>query len=131
MSSAPRRTEQLDHSLAVEAGPYDYYRTKYRYSDTIGQHGISVSANATSDGGYKDDSGYDQQKAILRHDYQGQAWNVRTVLDAANLKQDTAGYIEGYDGYKDSDLKQEQSQSRCLPGRLVGAPVQRRQHGAE
>jgi iron complex outermembrane recepter protein len=103
ISAAP--TTQLDHTLAVEAGPYDYYRSKYRYSDTVGQHGISVSANVTSDGGYKDDSGYDQQKAIVRHDYQGEAWNIRTVLDAANLKQDTAGYIEGYDSYKDHDLK--------------------------
>ncbi len=103
VSAAP--TAQLDHSLAVEAGPYDYYRTKYRYSDTVGKHGISLSANATSDGGYKDDSGYEQQKAILRDDYSGQDWNIRTVLDTANLKQDTAGYIEGFDGYKDSDLK--------------------------
>ncbi len=102
ISAAP--TEQLDHTLAVEAGSYDYYRSKYRYSDTFGQHGISVSANVTSDGGYKDDSGYDQQKTIMRHDYSGQEWNFRTVLDAANLKQDTAGYIEGYNGYKDSDL---------------------------
>jgi len=97
-------TEQLDHTLALEAGPYDYYRSKYRYSDTSGQHGISVSANATTDGGYKDDSGYDQQKTIVRHDYSGEEWNFRTVLDAANLKQDTAGYIEGYNGFKDSDL---------------------------
>jgi iron complex outermembrane recepter protein len=103
VSAAP--TEQLDHSLALEAGPYDYYRTKYRYSDTIGRNGISISANATSDGGYKDDSGYDQQKATLRDDYSGQVWNIRTVLDAANLNQNTAGYIEGYDAYKDSDLK--------------------------
>jgi len=103
VSAAP--SEQLDHSLAVEAGPYDYYRSQYRHSDTSGQHGISVSANATSDGGYKDDSGYDQQKAILRHDYQGQAWNLRTVLDTANLEQDTAGFIEGYNAYQDSNLK--------------------------
>lgn len=103
LSAAP--TEQLDHTLALEAGPYDYYRARYRYSDTVGKHGISLSANATSDGGYKDDSGYDQQKSILRHDYSGQDWTFRTVLDAANLKQDTAGYIEGFNGYKDSDLK--------------------------
>jgi iron complex outermembrane recepter protein len=103
VSAAP--SELLDHNLAIEAGPYDYYRSSYRYSDTSGQHGISVSTNATHDGGYKDDSGYDQQKAIVRHDYQGQAWSFRTVLDTANLKQDTAGFIEGYDAYQDSDLK--------------------------
>jgi len=102
ISAAP--TEALDSRVSLEAGPYDYYRGMYRYSDTIGQHGISVSANGTSDGGYKDDSGYDQQKAIVRHDYAGQRWNFRTVLDGANLNQETAGYIEGYQGYKDGDL---------------------------
>lgn len=103
ISAAP--TEQLDNRLAVEAGPYDYFRAKYRYSDTVGDHGISVSANGTHDGGYKKDSGYDQQKAIVRHDYRGQHWDFRTVLDAANLEQDTAGFIKGFNAYKDSDLK--------------------------
>ena len=105
ISAAP--AELLDHSLAVEAGPYDYYRAKYRYSDTIGKHGISLSANGTDDGGYKKDSGYQQQKAILRHDYNGQDWNFRTVLDAANLNQDTAGFIKGFNAYKDNDLKKD------------------------
>ncbi|MEZ5501296.1 MAG: TonB-dependent receptor [Halioglobus sp.] len=105
ISAAP--TEQLDHSLSVEAGPYAYYRSKYRYSDTVDKHGFSVSANATSDGGYKEHSGYTQQKALLRDDYSGATWDIRTVLDAANLNQDTAGYIEGYEGYKDSDLKRD------------------------
>ena len=103
ISAAP--SARLDHSLAVEAGPYDYYRAKYRYSDTVGNHGISVSANGSHDGGYKKDSGYDQQKAIVRHDYQGQNWDFRTVLDAANLDQDTAGFIKGFKAYEDSDLK--------------------------
>lgn len=102
ISAAP--TEQLDNRVSVEAGPYDYYRGMYRYSDTVGKHGISVSANAATDGGYKDESGYDQQKAIVRHDYAGEDWNIRTVLDGANLNQETAGYIEGYQSYKDGDL---------------------------
>jgi outer membrane receptor protein involved in Fe transport len=103
LSAAP--SEQLDHSLALEAGPYDYYRAKYRYSDTVGAHGISLSANGSSDGGYKDDSGYDQQKMTLRYDYAGQQWDINSVLDLANLNQDTAGFIRGYKSYKDSDLK--------------------------
>ncbi len=102
--SAPP-SEQLDHSLALEAGPDDYYRAKYRYSDTVGAHGISLSANGSTDGGYKDDSGYDQQKMTLRYDYAGLQWDINSVLDLANLNQDTAGFIKGYKGYKDNDLK--------------------------
>ncbi len=103
LSAAP--TEALDHGLAVEAGPHDYYRGRYHYRDTVGVHGISVNINGSTDGGYKDDSGYDQQKMTLRHDYAGPDWSVTSVLDAANLNQETAGYIEGYKAYEDGDLR--------------------------
>ena len=69
LSAAP--TDSLDHRLSVEGGPDDYYRGQYRYSHTLGRHGIAVSLNGSTDGGYKDDSGYDQQKMTLRHDYAG------------------------------------------------------------
>ena len=103
LSAAP--TETLDHRLALEAGPDDYYRAKYHYRNTVGRHGFSINANGSSDGGYKDDSGYDQQKATLRHDYSGERWNIRTVFDATNLNQETAGFIRGYKAYNDSHLK--------------------------
>ncbi len=103
---SPAPTPDTDHELAIEAGPNDYYRAKYHYRGTHGAHGISANFNGSSDGGYKDDSGYDQQKATLRHDYGGQLWEVTTVLDLANLNQETAGYLQaGYEAYKDSDLK--------------------------
>ena len=34
-----------------------------------GAHGLRVRINGTTDGGYLDDAGYDQQTATLRHDY--------------------------------------------------------------
>jgi iron complex outermembrane receptor protein len=103
LSAAP--TESLDNKLAVEAGPNDYYRVKYQLGNTAGAHGFSVRANATTDGGYKDDSGYDQQKITLRHDYAGDTIDTRTVLDYSNLNQETAGFISGYKAYEDEDLK--------------------------
>jgi iron complex outermembrane recepter protein len=103
LSAAP--SETLDHNIAVEAGPYDYYRGRYRYSNTSGAHGLNFRINGTTDGGYKDDAGYDQQKMTLRYDYDGQQWDISNVLDVANLNQETAGYIQGYKSYQDSDLK--------------------------
>jgi outer membrane receptor protein involved in Fe transport len=94
-----------DHALAVEVGPDDYYRGKYRYSGTQGRHGFSIRANGTTDGGYKDDSGYDEQKLTLRHDYAGDQWDFITALEATNLNQETAGFIQGFKAYEDSDLK--------------------------
>lgn len=103
LSAAP--TAELDHNVALEAGPHDYYRAKYRYANTYGQHGVSVRFNGTTDGGYKDDSGYDQQKVTVRHDYAGENFNTKTVLDYANLNQETSGFIQGFEVYKDSSEK--------------------------
>jgi iron complex outermembrane recepter protein len=103
LSAAP--TRQPDNNLSLEAGPDDYYRAKYRYGNTTGAHGVSISLNGTTDGGYKDDSGYDQQKMTLRHDFDGSQFETRTVLDFSNLNQDTAGFISGFEAYKDEDLK--------------------------
>jgi iron complex outermembrane recepter protein len=94
-----------DHSLSVEAGPNDYYRGKYSAGGESGRHGFSVKLNGTTDGGYKDDSGYDQQKMTLRHEYQGDTWQLTSALDMTNLNQETAGFIRGEEAYKDSDLK--------------------------
>lgn len=105
LSAAP--SEQQDQNIALEAGPYDYYRAKYGYGNTWGAHGVSVRINGTTDGGYLDDAGYDQQKATLRHDYESELWRVSSVLDFANLNQETAGYIQGYKVYQDSSLKRD------------------------
>lgn len=104
LSAAPTSAE--DQNLALEVGPWDYYRAKYRYGNTWGAHGVSARINGTTDGGYLDDAGYDQQKATLRYDYTGSAWDVSNVLDMTNLDQETAGYLqEGYRAYRDDSVR--------------------------
>ena len=105
LSAAP--SESYDQNIALEAGPYDYYRAKYRYGNTWGEHGVSVRVNGTTDGGYLDDSGYDQQKATLRHDYNGELWYVSSVFDYANLNQETAGFLPGYKAYDDDSIRRD------------------------
>jgi len=103
LSAAPKAG--AGQQLAVETGPDDYYRGKYRLDHVEGRHGISLRLNGTTDGGYQDESGFDQQKFTLRHDYDGDVWAFQSVVDAANLNQETAGFIEGFEAYKDSALK--------------------------
>ena len=104
LSAAP--SAQKDHTLSVEAGPDDYYRAKYHYSNTYqDRHGINLNLNGTTDGGYKDDSGYDQQKMTMRYDYTNERIDAQTVFDFANLNQETAGFIQGFEAYKDEELK--------------------------
>ena len=73
----------------------------------MGRHGLMVAANTTSDGGYKRSSGFDQHKGTLRHRFDGERYSVDSIFTATKLEQDTAGFITGFEAYKDSDRKKE------------------------
>ncbi|MBA6412520.1 TonB-dependent receptor [Parahaliea sp. F7430] len=92
-------------AISFETGPNDYYRGSYQYAAQQGSHGISLRLNGSTDGGYLDDAGYDQQKLSLRHDYDGGQWQLQSVVEGSNLNQETAGFIEGYKAYKDNALR--------------------------
>jgi len=47
LSAAP--SAALDANVAIEAGPYDYYRARLGYGNTWGDHGLSVRVNGTTD----------------------------------------------------------------------------------
>lgn len=89
------------HRLSVEVGPHQYYRGMV----SLGNSAWRLDANGTSDGGYKDNSGYGQQKLTLRNQTGSQSWKATTTFSATNLNQDTAGYITGHDAYKSSALR--------------------------
>ncbi|GAA6152454.1 TonB-dependent receptor [Pseudoteredinibacter isoporae] len=89
----------------LEAGPDDFSRAQWRIGHRSEQHATELRVSGSHDGGYKDDSGYDQQKLGLRHDYSGVQWSSKTLFSASNLNQETAGFILGKDSFKDSALK--------------------------
>lgn len=93
-------------NMSIEAGPHDYLRGKFAVSKTLQQHAIAFYGNASSDGGYKQDSGYGQQKFDLIHQYDGERIEIKNVLSVTNLNQETAGFITGFQAYKDKELKQ-------------------------
>jgi len=86
-------------SVGAEIGPHDYYRSRL----TANYGSFRLDINGTTDGGYKHDSGYDQQKATMK--YQGELGGVDVTanLGISNLNQETAGFIVGTDSYKDKD----------------------------
>ncbi len=103
----PEPADTLQQQLGAEAGPHDYVRGRYQFSNSFGAHGVYLGINVAHDGGYKRSSGYDQQKLSLRHQFEGSAFSIDTILTGTNLDQDTAGFIQGYKAYKDSDKKKE------------------------
>jgi iron complex outermembrane recepter protein len=94
-----------ENSVAYELGPHDYNRIRATSSAVSGAHGYRASLNGTSDSGYKNDSGLDQQKLSLQHRYSAQDFTMTSALHVTNLNQETAGFIQGKDAYKDDNQK--------------------------
>jgi len=105
----PRVSAQPAFSLGLERGPHDYSRLKLSGSSTLniatkGSHGLRADLSMSHDGGYRDDSGFDQQKITLRHEYNNDQLDVTTTFSYTNLNQETAGYVIGENAYRDDDL---------------------------
>jgi outer membrane cobalamin receptor len=92
-------------NVSIDVGPHSYGRVNAGYNTSQGEHAFGAWFNGATDGGYKDDSGLDQQKLNLSHRFDNGDIRVTTVLAATNLNQETAGYIEGFEVYKDSSMK--------------------------
>lgn len=95
----PAAFERGGH-LGLEGGPNDYGRLRL----TWGGDDLAFAFTGSRDGGYRDDSGVDQQKLSLGHRYRGAAVNVTSGFTAVNLNQETAGFIEGPKAYKNRSL---------------------------
>jgi len=94
--------------LDVSGSSFDRYLGNASVSDSFGEagarHGLRASLTVIDEGGWRDEAGVDSQKATLRWDFDGQSVRVQTVLSAMNLNQETAGFIQGPDAYKNSGL---------------------------
>ncbi len=96
---------QSQNSISLERGSNDYTRVETSIGSWNGTNGLRVSANAAHDGGFRADSGYDQQKLTLRSDHMNGGLSRETLLEATNLNQKTAGYIYGLDAYENPALR--------------------------
>lgn len=65
---------------------------------------LRLSADLSHDSGFRDDSGFDQQKFTLQHQADIGAWDITSLLAVNNLNQETAGFLQGDDAYRDRDL---------------------------
>ncbi|MFA0811720.1 TonB-dependent receptor [Microbulbifer epialgicus] len=93
-------------SLNMEVGPHDYYRMGVSIDHPLSSEGDGIGTDLylTTDGGYRSQSGLDQQKASLQYFGHIGDSRVRTRLVATNLNQETAGYVEGEVAYRDHRL---------------------------
>lgn len=91
--------------LSLEGGPYDFYRLAAELSFEQGGHSLGVAANGMSTNGWRDHTGYDQQKLSLLHGTDLGRWQVRNTLHLTQLNQDTGAFVSGFQAYKDSGLR--------------------------
>jgi iron complex outermembrane receptor protein len=103
----PNPFDTQQSSVSLSLGPHDYTRGMFSLSTTGEQHGFMLYGNVTKDAGYLQDSGYDQQKVNLIHQYKGGKWQIKNVLAVTNLNQETAGFISGFEVYKDASQKRQ------------------------
>ena len=102
---SPDALEHSATSIAVDSGPHDYLRGKFKIGSRSEQQGLLLYGNLSHDGGYKDDSGFEQQKVNLIYQTQGDKWHTKSMLAYSNLNQETAGFIQGEESYRDESLK--------------------------
>ncbi|GGO64471.1 TonB-dependent receptor [Bowmanella pacifica] len=93
--------EQATAQAKLEAGPNQFHRASF----ALGNSQFLAYGNLSHDGGYQASSGYDQQKINLATQHTLGEWQAVHRLAATHLNQQTAGYISGFNAYRDDDLR--------------------------
>ncbi|WP_425469294.1 TonB-dependent receptor [Pseudoalteromonas neustonica] len=95
-----------DSLLGIDTGSYGYKRLKLRSGKDFGTQGISFNASITRDSGYRDDESVNQEKLNLRYRFESNDLLLSSGLTYTHLDQQTAGFITGFESYKDQNLAQ-------------------------
>jgi outer membrane receptor protein involved in Fe transport len=91
--------------LGLGAGPDDYWRASVVAARDEPSSGAAIKALYTHDGGWRDDSGFDEGKLNATFALgAGSTLPSRIDLAATVLNQETAGFITGKDAYRDPEL---------------------------
>ncbi|MGH8178907.1 MAG: TonB-dependent receptor [Steroidobacter sp.] len=98
VQAAPRDLPQ--QSLALEAGPDEFYRGKFSLNRTGESTDVGGVVLASHDGGWREASGIEEQKMNLGLTHRLDGATLRVNLAATNLNQETAGFIQGENAYR-------------------------------
>ncbi len=100
-------TTQGGGLVAVDYGSFGYNRYKLRAGHDMGNSGLGINASITDDSGYRDDESVLQHKVNLRHRYHRGELTFTSGLTYTHLEQQTAGFITGFESYKDANIAQQ------------------------
>jgi iron complex outermembrane receptor protein len=92
-------TDRSPH-VALEVGANDFFRARAEVPFGAGSPWLATAVYA-DDGGFRDDSGYHQAKLHVKRHFDVTDGGLTLALTATDLDQQTAGFIQGEDAYKD------------------------------
>ncbi len=100
VTPVPRQTR-----LGLEIGPHDFHRVNVSAGTTLGAHQLGLSVVSSNTQGYRDATGYGQQKIHLSHLTRTSGWSVKNQVTATLLNQETGGYVGGFEAFDDPQLR--------------------------
>ena len=89
-------------SASLETGSHNFWRTKIRWDGNQTGNAFSTGLLLDHEGGYRDDSGYEQIKAFAKSRRQLSGGELLVSISLSDLDQETAGFITGFEAYKDT-----------------------------
>lgn len=101
----PSAFNRTSNVVSFQAGAEDFLRLSNEFGVSDDKRSWLNLVNITQENGFQDESGYDQQKMTHIYQVNGISWQNKTVLDVSNLNQETAGFVQGFEVYKDKALR--------------------------
>ena len=102
----PTAESDLPQYLGVETGANGFLRVDTRLHSSTSLP-VLAAVTLTDDGGFRQESGYQQAKAFLNVRSMAFAGELSTSLSLTHLDQQTAGFILGEDAYQDPELNRQ------------------------
>ncbi len=102
LTATPSQLPPLGFS--VESGPNQFYRGKLAASYVGATTEFGANALATHDGGWRADSGLEEQKLNAQLTHRMADATMGLTLSATNLNQETAGFIQGENAYRNESI---------------------------
>jgi len=100
----PRVAQMPEFLAGAELGSDSFTRVRLGFAHDAGSFGLGAYGIATRAPGWRDSSGVDEAKVNLLADGEVGGGTLRLRAAGTVLNQETAGFIQGYNSYKDEEI---------------------------
>ena len=101
---SPRVADLPGYSAGIEGGSDSFVRLRLGVAHEMENWGVGAYGLGTSAPGWRDSSGVDEAKLNLLADGEVGGGTLRLRAAGTELNQETAGFIQGYNSYRDEEI---------------------------